>query len=379
MTGGISCRLCVNVLTGRHSMTSKERILAALQNKPVDHIPFCPFLAYVWEHFPPEIQNRGQLDFHHRIGADPLWRGAPCPVYTTHPSELKYVSTDKDGRTEDEIITPKGTLRQAWARSESGNTSFLVEHLLKTEQDFKVQMWIEENTTMVYDPTHVNNHFAGDGREGLSLGMLIPRSKSAFQNLVEHLVGTEELAYALADFPDTVEALWRIMVARDLEAVKLAVKSPYSHFITWEDSSTQNYSPSQYDAYIGSEIGQWCDILTGSGKHYSQHACGHVAALVGRMKAHGVHCVESISPPPTGNITIREARKTIGSSMGIIGGIEPIQFLALSEKQLKPYVESVIRDGAGGPFVLANSDSCPPGVSISKFELVADIARNTKG
>jgi hypothetical protein len=64
--------------------------------------------------------------------------------------------------------------------------------------------------------------------------------------------------------------------------------------------------------------------------------------------------------------------------MGIIGGIEPVHFLQLSESQLKPYVEAVIAEASGGPFVLANSDSCPPGVSVEKFELVAEIARNTK-
>ena len=359
-------------------MTAKDRLLAALHGEEVDHIPFSPFLAYVWEHFPQSIQDLGQLAFHQRIGADPLWRGAPCAVKAIPPAEIESRNTEGNGRIECEIRTPVGTLRQAWARSESGNTTFLVEHLLKTEQDYKTQMWIEENTTLTYDPDPVNEHFAGNGREGLSMGMLIPRGKSAFQTLVEHLAGTEELIFALADFPETVEALWRTMVAKDLEAVNLSAQSLYTHFITWEDSSTQNYSPSQYDRYIGSEIGEWCRILSACDKHYTQHACGHIAALVGRMRSHGVQSVESISPPPTGNITIREARNTIGSTMGIIGGIEPTHFLRLSEKDLIPYVASVIKEAAGGPFVLANPDSCPPGVTIGKFELVADIARRTK-
>ena len=106
--------------------------------------------------------------------------------------------------------------------------------------------------------------------------------------MVEHYVGTEELAYARVDFPDTVEALWRVMVEKDIEAVRLAVQSDYTHFITWEDSSTTNYSPTQYDTYIGSEIGQWCDILSKCGKKYAQHACGHIGALVKRMRDHGV-------------------------------------------------------------------------------------------
>ena len=55
-------------------MTSKERIIAALNGDEVDHIPFSPFLAYVWESFPEKIQEEGQLAFHHLVGADPLWR-----------------------------------------------------------------------------------------------------------------------------------------------------------------------------------------------------------------------------------------------------------------------------------------------------------------
>lgn len=356
-------------------MTSKDRILAALHGQDVDRVPFSPFLAYVWESFPQDIQDKGQLAFHQRIGADPLWRGAPCPVKTCPPAAMECRTRDVAGRTVTEIHTPVGVLRQASARSESGHTSFLVEHPLKREEDYWVQLWIEENTTLMEDLAPVHAHFAGDGRDGLSLGMLIPRGKSAFQSLVEHLAGTEELAYALADYPSTVEALWRVMVAKDLEAVRLAMRSPYTHFITWEDSSTQNYSPTQYDAYIGSEIGEWCRVLAACGKSYVQHACGHVASLVGRMKAHGVLAVESISPPPTGNMTIRDARRVIGQSMGIIGGIEPTQFLRLSEDELACYVETVFEEAAGGPFVLANSDSCPPGVSIAKFELVANIAR----
>lgn len=65
----------------------------------------------------------------------------------------------------------------------------------------------------------------------------------------------------------------------------------------------------------------------------------------------------------------------VGNRMGIIGGIEPTHFLNLSEAELGPYVESVIQDAQGGPFVLANSDSCPPGVTIGKFKKVADVAK----
>jgi len=354
---------------------SKERILAALRGEEVDHVPFSPFLAYVWESFPQKIQEAGQLAFLKEVGADPLWRGGPCAVRAIEPPEVERTTVEEGDLEIHTTTTPVGSIHFTRKKSEAGNTSFLVEHPLKTEDDYKVRLWIEENTRFERIPDVGSRHFAGEGREGLTFGMLIPRCKSAYQDLVEFFVGTEELVYAQLDFPETVRALHEQMVENDLEAVRLALDAPYEYFITWEDSGTQNYSPTQYDEFIGSEIGEWCRLLEGAGKHYIQHACGHVDALVERMRDHGAAGVESISPPPTGNITIAEARRKVGDKFAIIGGIEPTQFLNLSEKELVPYVESVIEEGRGGPFVLANSDSCPPGVTVEKFKLVARTAK----
>jgi hypothetical protein len=357
-------------------MTSHERLVAALAGEPVDYLPFSPFLAYVWESFPEAIQRAGQLAFHHRVGATPLWRGAPCPVRAVLPAEVEIVSRRLGHDTCVETRTPVGTLTEVKRRSDDGETDFLIEHPLRTRDDYLVQLWIEERTTYEVDLGPLHEHFAGHGREGLSIGMLLPRYKSAFQTLVEHEVGTEALAYALADDPETVEALWSVMVINDLKAVELAVGTGcYTYYLTWEDSSTQNYSPGQYQRYIAPEIARWCALLEANSLHYIQHACGHLRHLLPLMKTSGVMGVESISPPPTGNIPLREAREVLGPDVAIIGGIEPTQFLSLSMEALGPYVEQVIADGQGGPFVLANSDSCPPGVTVEKFALVAEMAR----
>ncbi len=355
-------------------MNSRERITAALDGQAVDHVPFCPFLAYVWDFFPESVRSRGMLAFHQTIGADPLWRGAPCAVKAEIPG-LEIVTRTEGQDIHTEWRTPVGNLRMVSRRSDIGNTHFLIEHPLKRIEDYKIQLWIEEHTRMTVDLQPVRDFLAGDGREGLALGMLIPRCKSAFQSLVEQHVGTEELAYALADTPDVVESLWRTMADNDRTAVRLSLEAPYDYFITWEDSSTQNYSPTQYDRYIGSEIGEWCRILKTAGRRYIQHACGHVRELVVRMRDSGVYGVESLSPPPTGNLSLGEARTRVGSSMAIVGGIEPTHFLNLSGMALSDYVEQVLADGRGGPYVLANSDSCPPGVTVEKFKQVADVAR----
>jgi len=208
-------------------MDANERLRAALNGEPTDHLPFSPFLAYVWESYPPWVQERGQLAFLRAVGADPLWRGAPCGVSLAYNGV--EVRTREDGpRLWTEFSTPVGTLRQCHLLSATGNTRFLIEHPLKTRADLLVQLWIEEHTVYCVDLAPVHAHLATEGREGLSLGMLIPRFKSAYQTLIEHLMGTQELVYALQDYPDVVNTLWAAMVANDLKAAELSVQAPYA-------------------------------------------------------------------------------------------------------------------------------------------------------
>ena len=359
-------------------MTSKERIQSAIEGRDIDYVPFSPFLAYVWGYFPESVRNKGELAFLKSINADPLWRGAPCPVIGI-PPKLETRSYQEGNLNVNETITPVGKIREAYIPSQEGGTSFLVEHSLKTEEDFKVRLWIEENTRYEVNLEHVKNHLNAVGSEGVSIGMLIPRGKSAFQSMIENYVGTVELIYALVDYTDTVETLWQTMLENDLKAARLVAETEsYDYFLTWEDSGTQNYSPKLYQKYIASEIGEWCNMLKTNGKRYFQHACGHVKAILTPMKESGVYGVESIPSFPTGNLSLKEARKIVGSDFCIIGGIEPVMFLNLSMEELEPYVEQVITDGSGGPFVLANSDSCPPGVTVEKFKLVSDIAKRRR-
>ncbi len=356
-------------------MTSNQRLRSALLGLQTDRVPFSPFLAYVWEYFPKEIQRQGQLVFYQKIGADPLWRGCACPTCAPLPQGCETRTTESGDESHTYITTPVGTLHSMAKRSSEGNTWFLIEHPLKTREDFLIQIWIERHTEVQYDPAGVLAHLNGEGQEGLSVGMLTPRCKSAFQSLVEHHVGTEELAYALADFPEAVEELLAAMVRVDQKAVELAVQCPLEFYLTWEDSSTQNYSPTQYHQYIFPQISQWCQTLNVAGKHYLQHACGHVKDLLSDMMGQGNLGIESISPLPTGNVSIAQTRKVVGEKFAIVGGIEPTHLLRLQGGAFDDYVERVLQEGAGGAFVLANSDSCPPGVSPEKFARAAQIAR----
>ena len=56
-------------------MTPKQRLLASITGKEIDHFAWSPNLAYWWEHSSDDIVNMGEVEFLKSIGADPLIRG----------------------------------------------------------------------------------------------------------------------------------------------------------------------------------------------------------------------------------------------------------------------------------------------------------------
>lgn len=192
------------------------------------------------------------------------------------------------------------------------------------------------------------------------------------------MIGTENLIYLTMDYPDEVRELVDMIAAKNLKTVEYTAESRIEACLSWEDSSTTNLSPALYRQYIQPEITAWNRMLKDAGKIYVQHACGHIRDLLLPMAEQGVTAVESISPPPTGNVTLEEANKILPPQVGLIGGIEPVQFLNASVGELLEYVDNVCYKMRGRGFVLANSDSCPPGVEYEKFVKIAQFVKERK-
>lgn len=213
------------------------------------------------------------------------------------------------------------------------------------------------------------------GERGLQLAIIGTQCKSSFQILLEHWIGTENLSYFCEDYPDEIDELVRIMMGKSKATVEYTAQSNVFGCISWEDSSTQNLSPKMYEKFIKPEITTWCNILRQAEKPYFQHACGHLKDLLVLMAEQGISGIESISPPPTGNISIADAISLVPKNITIIGGIEPTHFLNDSLETLLETVEELIHVNKDRGFVLANSDSCPPGVEIEKFLKISNFVR----
>lgn len=355
-------------------MSPKERILSALSGLETDRMAWSPFLAYWWEDQSTELQAQGQLCFLEEIKADPLLRGSHV-LFDKQINNCE-ISTKVSGNDKFTIYeTAVGDLCAKHTYVSQGNTWFLTEHPVKTEEDIKILLYIYENTSL----SSSMDKFIQDNKEIGDRGLLVPligiEGKSSFQSLIEYWVGTEELVYMLTDYPKTVEDCLAVMTERSLESVAISVDSPAEAFIFWEDSSTTNISPSYFEKYASPEIKGYAKHVKSAEKKLIHHACGHLKGILTQMAATGIDCIESISPPPTGDIELWDAFKLLPDEICLIGGIEPTVFLNSGFDELRIYTENLINRVEGKRFILANSDSCPPGVSIEKFKLVSDIVR----
>lgn len=355
-------------------MTRKERLLRAIRGEEIDRIPWSPFLAYYWGYLSTEIQKKGELAYLLEMGADPLLRGAVRLYDTT----LKNIQVHKktEGNKRYEIYETKvGTLTKEYTFSANANSWFLTGHPVKTEEDFKILQYIVENTLVTERLKEFEQENKKVGENGLHLPIIGLYEKTAFQSMVEHWCGTENLVYALYDYPEVVEECLAIMQTKDLETVQISAKSSADGFIFWEDSSTTNISPGFFSKYTAPEINQWGALLHDNNKLLIHHACGHLKNLLPLMRNTNIDMVESMSPPPTGNIEIKDAVQLLPEHIGIIGGIEPTFIESCSLDMLKTYVEELLSVMKGKRFVLANSDSCPPNVAYEKFILISELVR----
>jgi uroporphyrinogen-III decarboxylase len=370
-------------------MTPRERLLAALRRQDVDRIPWSPFLAYWWEQQPPEMQQRGQLWFYRSIGADALLRGFTAPFrcgdvfgrkhYPSFDISIPGVTTRTetvDHQTNIYLETRVGSLCTTLTYSEDANSWFITGFPIKRREDYKIFSHIVENMTFDENYAAIWDEIKQLGEDGLTLPQISPFLCSPFQTLLDNFAGPQQLYLDMADFLDEVESLLAVMSEKALIAVKIAAEAPAEAYISWETSSTQYISPKYFEQYILPEVNRWGEILHAAGKMLIHHACGHIRAILPQMATENVDAIESVTPPPTGNVEIWDVQKALGKDKCIIGGIEPIQFLDLSLDEFRNYVEDTLSRMNPRGFIFGNSDSCPPGVSVEKFKAVTEIIRS---
>lgn len=363
-------------------MDSRERLLCILKRETPDKAAWSPNLAYWWD-FHDEARKLGEIPFLESIGADCLIRGhypiEPDGVWedlvlfedrTPHCSVKEVVL--QPGHKQLIYTTPIGTLTTEYRYLEEAKTWVVSKHPVETEEDFKILKCYKEDIIVSPYYEKYEEKKKEYGGRCLMIPLLNRDMKTSFQSLTEYWVGLENLVYALADFPELVEEVLETMREVNRKYVEVSAKAGAEIYISWEDSSTTMVSPALYEKYIVPEINEWCDILHGQGGMYMQHACGTLKNLAPIIKETKIDALESVTPPPTGDIEIWDIAEILGGRIALIGGIEPTHFADLRGEEFKSYIRTILQKMQRTGFLLANSDSCPPEVPLENYRAVTE-------
>ncbi|NLH71954.1 MAG: hypothetical protein GX456_02750 [Verrucomicrobia bacterium] len=106
------------------------------------------------------------------------------------------------------------------------------------------------------------------------------------------------------------------------------------------------------------------------------HTCGRLGDRLDLLAATGTDGVDTLDPPPLGNVELGDAKKQIGNRLFIKGNLNAVELLSFTERS--EVEQAVIRCLAagmpGGGYILSTACSVAPRVQPWKLEMLVPLA-----
>jgi uroporphyrinogen-III decarboxylase len=383
-------------------MTGQERILAAFRGQPVDRVPFAPNI-YQWFYvrraqgtLPPQLADaRHPIDALRVLGADILTRwdtqASTRAVFSAGRLEETYGGDSPSPETRitaynayppgsNECVrrfhTPFGPLTERWSYSESAVADFEAEFMWKDWDDYRRIRYFLEARDYTFDAPHF---YAWQDRVGSDGAVMVHLTQSPWKTL-HWLAGAERIAYFVADHPQEMDELAAIHERKALALLDSILPDPRTGlFISLDNLDSAFYSPRLYDRFCHSFFAQAAERIHAAGKLFIVHACGHSRALLSRVAADRIDCLEGITPPPVGDVAFGRIREWTAAhpAFTINGGLELHHLVGPTgaRARIHAYTENLFRElGDKRGFIYASSCNTPPETPWENLEHFRDAA-----
>ncbi len=363
-------------------MTSKQRLLAALERKTPDRLPATTHhvMDYFLEQYLGGVSSR---EFFARFGLDPiLWVDAYKPdksrgyFFDPAHTERKPLSGHRISSPEWRVqateiphpeyrtvrydfVTPQKTLTMVLQTS--GYTSWVTERAVKEKKDIDV---IGEFATAPLCDVDEVNRLAGEyGERGLIRGAVcsfdVYGQPGCWQDAA-CLYGIEKLILATYDDPGWVHAFLKILYERKKAYIR-SMKGARFDLIEHGggDASSTVISPRLLAEFVAPYDGRLIALAHEAGQRVVYHTCGGMMPILENIAAMKPDAMETFTPPAMGgDANLREAKKRIGDKVCMIGGFDQFHFFTgCTPEETRREVRRCFEEaGSGGGFILSPSD-----------------------
>jgi len=205
------------------------------------------------------------------------------------------------------IRTPVGEVWQTLEPDPAyGTSNWIREHFIKGPDDYRVMesyyrdMIFHDNFDTIRE---AQRRVGGDGI------VLVRIAKSPIQEMLYQLMGYEQFAVDYHEQRARFDSLHAVMVKRYEELYDLAARSPVEILQLGDNLSSDVVGKDRYRHYLMPEYRKIMARLSGTGKKLAVHMDGRLRSLVDEIAAAEFDIVEAMTPPPMGDVSIREARR----------------------------------------------------------------------
>jgi hypothetical protein len=320
------------------ALTERERIARTLRGEAVDLLPWATRLD-IWHTasirsgtLPADMVGVPLMELHRRLGigrqgyarlnkmqlrnvdlrvtfnGSLIHEESNPALYFPVPTE--FVPPEEPGDTEMTFTTPVGAARLRFRTNEilirEAAVPYLVEHVIKDADDFRVVQWIVEHAEQTPDYEPLASREAEIGENGFTIGML---GRIPFQHVILDYLGEEKTVYAMMDDWPAVERLLGALNDHARQALDIGLASPAFMLEFGDNFEGTITSPRLFRAHCIPFMQEAADRVHAAGRVLGSHMDGNMLPLLDLVPECGVDVVESFSPSPLTRLTFADAWK----------------------------------------------------------------------
>ena len=265
------------------------------------------------------------------------------------------VETTQDGLDTAHVWhTPAGDLREVSRQCREDGTSYCVEHLVKSASDLPALAAVFADQVTRIEPQRLETiaqrqELIGD--DGL-LMCFMPGTPMGMMFRVYS--GPETLAYLYADAPDALHDLFALMERTYQEGLRISLSSAADAYVGMDDTSTTVISPAMFEEFNLDLTDQRSDLCHQAGKLYFHHSCGLLHDLLPLYRRTRMDAVHAFTPPPIGDVTIKEGMKLLGPAIAICAGTSAMSAAGWDPEEIRTLIRCAFDGlGPGSPVCLS--------------------------
>ncbi len=281
-------------------MNIRERILSALNWEEPDRIPLT---IYDW------MIPRGETErMLRKAGVGLILR---LPVHQVEHREVDFVSKEywENGKkyVRKTIRTPVGEIHQTLEPEVAYDTSLWIkEHFIKEPDDYKVMEFVWKDMIIHDNFEVIKEAVRRIGGDGL---VYVRLAKVPIQEMLYQMLGLEQFSLDYYDRRDLFDSLHNSMLERYEELFELAVDAPVEIILYGDNITSDVVGEERFRNYCMPVYKQTMEKLVGTGKKLAVHLDGRLASLKHTIGEAEMDIVEALTPPPMGDVSVKEARE----------------------------------------------------------------------